>query len=106
MRMDRSVVTGDIVDTWIRLGEGVRPLLSASTAATRSTSRAVRGSGRRREYMDGATSREDREAIFDRFRSGETRIICNVGVLTTGIDLGRALHHSRAPDQKPNFSFR
>jgi DNA repair protein RadD len=39
------------------------------------------------EYMDGTTSREDREAIFTRFRSGETRIICNVGVLTTGVDL-------------------
>ena len=31
--------------------------------------------------------REEREAVFSRFRSGETRIICNVGVLTTGIDL-------------------
>src|SRR4029077_7391085 len=39
------------------------------------------------EYMDGATPREERKAIFSRFRSGETRIICNVGVLTTGIDL-------------------
>jgi DNA repair protein RadD len=37
--------------------------------------------------MDGMTSREDRETIFSRFRSGETRIICNVGVLTTGVDL-------------------
>jgi DNA repair protein RadD len=39
------------------------------------------------EYMDGETSREEREEVFGRFRSGETRIICNVGVLTTGIDL-------------------
>ena len=39
------------------------------------------------EYMDGTTSREDREAVFDRFRAGETRVICNVGVLTTGVDL-------------------
>ena len=42
------------------------------------------------------TSREDREAIFNRFRSGETRIICNVGVLTTGIDLDvRCIIHAR-----------
>jgi hypothetical protein len=39
------------------------------------------------EYMDGTTSREDREASFNRFRSGETWVIANVGVLTTGIDL-------------------
>jgi DNA repair protein RadD len=39
------------------------------------------------EYMDGLTDRQDREATFDRFRAGETRIICNVGVLTIGVDL-------------------
>jgi DNA repair protein RadD len=39
------------------------------------------------EYMDGDTPREEREAIFSRFRSGKARIIANVGVLTIGIDL-------------------
>jgi superfamily II DNA or RNA helicase len=39
------------------------------------------------EYMAGLTPREEREAIFDCFRSGKTRIICNVGVLTIGVDL-------------------
>jgi superfamily II DNA or RNA helicase len=37
--------------------------------------------------MDGNTSREDRAAIFARFKSGVTRVICNVGVLTTGVNL-------------------
>jgi DNA repair protein RadD len=37
--------------------------------------------------MDGLTDRQDREATFDRFRAGETRVICNVGVLTIGVDL-------------------
>jgi DNA repair protein RadD len=39
------------------------------------------------EYMDGNTPREQRSEIFARFKSGETRIIANVGVLTTGVDL-------------------
>jgi superfamily II DNA or RNA helicase len=39
------------------------------------------------EYMDGMTPREEREATFARLRSRETTIICNVGVLTTGVDL-------------------
>jgi superfamily II DNA or RNA helicase len=30
---------------------------------------------------------EDREAMFDRLRCGETKILCNVGILTTGLDL-------------------
>jgi DNA repair protein RadD len=29
----------------------------------------------------------DREDIFDRFRAGETKLICNVATLDTGIDL-------------------
>ena len=37
--------------------------------------------------MDGETPREHREATFNRFRSGETLVICNVGVLTIGVDL-------------------
>ena len=86
--MDRSVVTGDIVDTWLKLGEG-RPTFAFCVNRRHAQHVAERfvEAGVAAEYMDGATSREDREAIFNRFRSGETRIICNVGVLTTGIDL-------------------
>ena len=36
--------------------------------------------------MDGQTPLGDRLAIFERFRSGATRIVCNVAVLSTGVD--------------------
>ena len=39
------------------------------------------------EYVDCDTAMFDREDIFDRFRAGETKIICNVATLDTGIDL-------------------
>jgi DNA repair protein RadD len=86
--MDKPVVTGDIVGTWRKRGEGRSSFCfcvnrrHAQHMAERFLEADVAT-----EYMDGTTSREDREAIFTRFRSGETRIICNVGVLTTGIDL-------------------
>ena len=86
--MDRSVVTGDIVETWLKRGEE-RPTFCFCVNRRHAQHVAERfiEAGVAAEYMDGATSREDRAAIFNRFRSGETRIICNVGVLTTGIDL-------------------
>ena len=86
--MDRSVVTGDIVETWLKRGEE-RPTFCFCVTRRHAQHVAERfvEAGVSTEYMDGATLREDREAIFNRFRSGETRIICNVGVLTTGIDL-------------------
>jgi DNA repair protein RadD len=86
--MDRPIVTGDIVETWLKRGEG-RPTFSFCVNRKHAQHVAERflEVGIACEYMDGTTSREDREAIFARFRSGETRIICNVGVLTTGVDL-------------------
>ena len=36
--------------------------------------------------MDAFTEMDDRNDIIGRFASGETKVICNVGVLTTGFD--------------------
>ena len=86
--MDRPIVTGDIVETWLKRGQE-RPTFAFCVNRKHAQHVAERFQevGIACEYMDGTTSREDREAIFSRFRSGETRIICNVGVLTTGVDL-------------------
>jgi superfamily II DNA or RNA helicase len=86
--MDKPVVTGDIVQTWLQRAQE-RPTFAFCVNRRHAQHVAERFHeiGAPAEYMDGTTSREDREAIFARFRSGETGIICNVGVLTTGIDL-------------------
>ena len=86
--MDRPIITGDIVETWLKRGDG-RPTFCFCVNRKHAQHVAERflEVGIACEYMDGRTSREDREATFVRFRSGETRIICNVGVLTTGVDL-------------------
>jgi DNA repair protein RadD len=86
--MDRSVVTGDIVDTWVERAEGRSTFcFCVNRRHAQHVAERFVEAGVAAEYMDGTTAREDREAIFTRFRCGETRIICNVGVLTTGIDL-------------------
>lgn len=38
-------------------------------------------------WICGATPKADRKDILDKFRSGETHILCNVGVLTEGLDV-------------------
>jgi superfamily II DNA or RNA helicase len=103
--MDRSVVTGDIVDTWLKRGEK-RSTLAFCVNRRHAQHVAERfvEAGVAADYMDGATSREDRESIFNRFRSGSTRIICNVGVLTTGIDLDvRCIILARPPKSRILF---
>jgi superfamily II DNA or RNA helicase len=86
--MDRPVVTGDIVSTWLKRGEGRSSFcFCVNRRHAQHVAERFAEAGVAAEYMDGATPREDREIIFNRFRSGEARIICNVGVLTTGVDL-------------------
>ena len=38
------------------------------------------------EVVSGATPKKEREAILERFKSGETEVVANVGVLSTGVD--------------------
>ena len=38
------------------------------------------------EMVSGTTPKKEREAILERFKSGETKVVANVGVLTTGFD--------------------
>ena len=86
--MDKPVLVGDIIETWFKLGENRQTFCFCVNRhhAKHITERFLEA-GVAAEYMDGATPRESRAAILDRYRSGQTRIICNVGVLTTGVDL-------------------
>ena len=38
------------------------------------------------EMVSGTTPKKEREAVLARFKSGETKVVANVGVLTTGFD--------------------
>ena len=86
--MDTPAVTGDIVVEWLRRGEN-RPTFAFCVNRKHAAHICERfvEAGVPAEFMDCETCREDRQAIFDRFTAGETRVIVNVGVLTTGVDL-------------------
>ena len=89
--LDRPQLVGDIVETWLRLGEG-RPTICFCVNRKHAQHVCERfiEAGVAASYVDGQTLREDREAVFERFRSGETRIIVNVAVLTAGVDFPNA----------------
>jgi DNA repair protein RadD len=85
--MDRTSIVGDIVETWTKRGDN-RPTVAFCVNRNHAKHVAERfeEAGVAVEYVDGETSREDRERIFSRFKSGETKILVSVGVLTTGFD--------------------
>ena len=83
-----DILVGDIVETWLKRGEDRQTLCyGVDRAHAEHLQQRFLEAGIAAEYIDCFTDRQDRERIFDRFRSGETRIISNVATLSLGIDL-------------------
>jgi DNA repair protein RadD len=80
-------VTADIVENWRKNGED-RPTfcfcVSKDHAAT--VRRSFLKAGIVAGYVDDETPATERAKLKEDFHSGKVKVICNVGVLTTGID--------------------
>lgn len=85
--MQKGTLVADIVSTWLEKGED-RPTLCfcVDRAHAKKVQQQFLSAGVEAEYMDAFTDREERNAIAKRFADGDVRVVCNVGVLTTGID--------------------
>jgi superfamily II DNA or RNA helicase len=84
---DTSKLVGDIIETWRQRADGVATLCyGVNRAHAEHVQQRFIEAGVPAEYMDCFTDGATRERIFARFRAGQTRVICNVGVLTTGVD--------------------
>lgn len=85
--MDKGHLVADIVSTWLERGEGRSTICFAvNRVHAKHIETQFKEAGVAAEYMDAFTDMEDRAAIIERFATGETKVICNVGVLTTGFD--------------------
>lgn len=81
-------LAGDPVATWLRLGEGRPTVLFASRVEhSRAACAAFLAAGVTAEHIDARTEDADREAAVARVESGATRVLCNVGVFTEGVDV-------------------
>lgn len=85
--MNKPKLVADVVETWIRMGEG-RPTLcfAVDRAHARSLQARFEESGIPCGYVDAYTESVDRERIRQKFHRGEYRVVCNIGTLTTGVD--------------------
>lgn len=88
--VNKPTIIGDIVDNWVRIGEGRSTVVFC---ATRKHSRHVMQEFLRRgitaEHVDGETPLDEREQIFDRVANGVTTVLCNVFVASYGLDIPR-----------------
>ena len=109
--MDTASITGDIVETWLKRGEN-RPTIAFCVNRRHAQHVCERflEAGVAAEYIDGETPSGDdsydpdpegqtRRDIFARFRSGETKILCQRRRPDDRLRRRRALHHRCAADQ-------
>ena len=85
--MQQGTLVADVVSTWLEKGED-RPTLcfGVDRAHAKKLQEQFLAADVPCGYMDAFTEVEEREEIAAKFASGEIRVVCNVGVLTTGID--------------------
>lgn len=86
-RVDKEKLIGDIVEHWKRLANDTQTVCFATNIAhSQHICEEFNRSGVRAEHIDCYTSDEDRQSILRRLENGDTRIVCNVGVLAEGWD--------------------
>jgi superfamily II DNA or RNA helicase len=85
--MDKKPLVADIVSTWLKHGVG-RPTLcfAVNRAHAEHIQQMFLAAGVSAGYIDCETRAEERKQIRNKFASGEYQVVCNVGVLTTGVD--------------------
>lgn len=86
--MNRSTLVGDIVAHWLQHAGGRRTVVFA-TSIRHSVALAneFRGCGVAAEHVDATTPQDERDGIFQRFRSGDTQVLANCFLASYGFDL-------------------
>ncbi len=86
--MKMMPLLGDIVGHWMReAGDRRTVLFAASRQQSAFMAECFREAGVAAEHCDGTADPKLRREIFERFRSGETQVLCNVDLATYGFDL-------------------
>lgn len=85
--MNKAPLIADVVTTWKRLGED-RPTLcfAVDRAHAKHLQQQFEAAGVPCGYQDAHTTDDERRSIKRKFHSGEVKVVCNVGTLTTGVD--------------------
>lgn len=87
-RVNTSLTLGDVVGTWQKVAAGKRTVVfCVDVAHSGAVAAAFVQAGYTAEHIDGETPGEERRAILSRFRTGETAILTNCGIVSEGLDV-------------------
>jgi len=86
--MDKPKLVGDMVRHWVDHAVGMLSVLFATSVHhSQLCAEMFQQAGISAEHVDGTTPDKERTAILSRLSSGQTRIVCNVDIISEGYDL-------------------
>lgn len=86
--MDKPSIVGDAIGHYLKLCRGKRAVaFAAGVENSKNIADQFNAAGVPAEHVDGAMTAEARDAAVDRFRRGETLILCNADLFGEGFDV-------------------
>ena len=86
--VNTSLVMGDLVKSWHQHAFGKKTVVFAvGIAYSKAIAAAYREAGISAEHLDGETPTLERQAILERFRTGQTLVLSNCGIISEGFDV-------------------
>lgn len=88
LRMDKSEIIGDAIETYKKLADGKRAICyCASRAHAEHVAIEFNKAGVSAAYIDGETPDNIRKMAIDQFRNGLVKILTNVDLISEGFDV-------------------
>ena len=104
--MEKAQITGDIVATWLERGHNRATVaFCVNRNHAKHVAEQFAGAGVDVEYLDGKLPARTARPC-GRFRSGTTKILVSIGVLTTGFDATSAASLTPSRPSRASSSFR
>ena len=83
-----TTIMGDVISNWQRIAAGTTTVVFTPTRANAADLvERFQAIGVAAEYVDANTSDYDRGQMYHRVKVGKTRVICNVGIVSLGVDI-------------------
>lgn len=89
--MDTRKIYGDVIKEYRKHADGLQAIAYCSSVEhSRKTARAFQEAGIPAEHIDGAMDKKSRQRAVQRFRYGETTVLCNYALVIEGLDVPNA----------------
>ena len=83
-----SVLMGDVLTNWERIAKNTITVIFTPTRANAAELvERFNRAGYQSEYVDANTKDDERERIYHRLQTGQTKCLMNVGIVSMGVDI-------------------